>query len=73
MKDPVEFGAMGEQKSMISVKIVIMFTVAGSGKQIDRLLQILNVLRDEEILKGLLSAQSKEEIRTAIQKREQAF
>ena len=73
LKDPVEFGAMGEQKSMISVKIVIMFTVAGSGKQIDRLLQILNVLRDEEILKGLLSAQSKEEIRTAIQKREQAF
>ena len=64
---------MGEQKSMISVKIVIMFTVAGFGKQIDRLLQILNVLRDEEILKGLLSAQSKEEIRTAIQKREQAF
>ena len=27
----------------------------------------------DEILKGLLSAQSKEEIRTAIQKREQAF
>lgn len=50
-----------------------MFTVAGAGKQIDRLLQILNVLRDEEILKGLLSAQSKEEIRTAIQKREKAF
>ena len=58
---------------MIFVKIGIMCTVAGSGKQIDRLLQILNVLRDEEILKGLLSAQSKEEIRTAIQKREQAF
>ena len=73
LKDPVEFGAMGEQKSMIPVKIVIMFTVAGAGKQIDRLLQILNVLRDEEILKGLLSAQSKEEIRTAIQKREKAF
>ena len=73
LKNPVEFGAMGEQKSMIPVKIVIMFTVAGAGKQIDRLLQILNVLRDEEILKGLLSARSKEEIRTAIQKREQAF
>ena len=73
LKDPVEFGAMGEQKSMIPVKIVIMFTVAGAGKQIDRLLQILNVLRDEEILKDLLSAQSKEEIRTAIQKREKAF
>lgn len=73
LKNPVEFGAMGEKNSMISVKIVIMFTVAGAGKQIDRLLQILNVLRDEEILKGLLNAENKEEIRTAIQKREKAF
>lgn len=47
-----------------------MFTVAGKDKHIDRLLQILDMIKDEQILEGLLEATNKEEIRTAIQKRE---
>lgn len=70
LNPPVEFEAMGEVDCQISVRIVIMFTVAGENKQIDRLLQILNVIKDEEILRELLKAKSKDEIRTIIQKRE---
>lgn len=67
---PVEFDAMGEENCRIPVKIVIMFTVAGKNKHIDRLLQILALIKDEKILQGLLEAKSKEDIKTAIQKRE---
>lgn len=73
LDQPVEFDAMGEDNCRIPVKIVIMFTVAGAGKHIDRLLQILNMIKDEEILHGLLDAENKEEIRMVIQKRERKF
>lgn len=46
---------------------MIMFTVAGKDKHIDRLLQILDMIKDEQILEGLLEATNKEEIRTATQ------
>lgn len=73
LEQPVEFEAMGEDNCRIPVRIVIMFTVAGADKQIDRLLQILNVIKDEEILQGLLETKSKEEVREVIQKREKPF
>ena len=69
---PVKFDAMGEDDCRIPIKIVIMFTVAGKDKHIDRLLQILDMIKDEEILQGLLDAKNKEEIRTVIQKREKS-
>ena len=69
---PVEFDAMGEENCQIPVKIVIMFTVAGKNKHIDRLLQVLDMIKDEEILQGLLDAKNKKEIRTVIQKREKS-
>lgn len=69
---PVEFDAMGEENCQIPVKIVIMFTVAGKNKHIDRLLQILALIKDEKILQGLLKAKSKEDIKSEIQKREKA-
>ena len=68
----IEFDAMGEEDCRIPVKIVIMFTVAGKDKHIDRLLQILDMIKDEEILQGLLDAKNKKEIRTVIQKREKS-
>lgn len=70
LDEPIPFDAMGEEDCQITVKIVIMFTVAGKDKHIDRLLQLLAMIKDEQILKGLLAAKNKEEIRTAIQKRE---
>lgn len=70
LDQPIAFEAMGEDNCQVPVKIVIMFTVAGKDKHIDRLLQILDMIKDEQILKGLLEATNKEEIRTAIQKRE---
>lgn len=70
LDQPIAFDAMGEDDCQVPVKIVIMFTVAGKDKHIDRLLQILDMIKDEQILKGLLEATNKEEIRTAIQKRE---
>lgn len=70
LEKPVMFDAMGEDNCQIPIKIVVMFTVAGKDKHIDRLLQILDMIKDEKILQGLLAAVNKEEIRTAIQKRE---
>ena len=72
LNPPIEFDAMGEEDCRIPVKIVIMFTVAGKDKHIDRLLQILDMIKDEEILQGLLDAKNKKEIRTVIQKREKS-
>ena len=69
LDQPVEFDAMGEDDCRILIKIVIMFTVAGKDKHIDRLLQILDMIKDEEILQGQLDAKNKEEIRTVIQKK----
>ena len=64
LNPPIEFDAMGEEDCRIPVKIVIMFT--------DRLLQVLDMIKDEEILQGLLDAKNKKEIRTVIQKREKS-
>ena len=50
LNPPIEFDAMGEEDCRIPVKIVIMFTVAGKDKHIDRLLQVLDMIKDEEIL-----------------------
>jgi len=72
LNPPIEFDAMGEEDCRIPVKIVIMFTVAGKDKHIDRLLQVLDMIKDEEILQGLLDAKNKKEIRTVIQKREKS-
>ena len=46
--------------------------LAGKDKHIDRLLQVLDMIKDEEILQGLLDAKNKKEIRTVIQKREKS-
>lgn len=67
---PIEFDAMGEDDCIIPVKIVIMFTVAGKEKHIDRLLQILDLIKDEKILHGLLESKNKEDVIASIQKRE---
>ena len=72
LNPPIEFDAMGEEDCRIPVKIVIMVTVAGKDKHIDRLLQVLDMIKDEEILLGLLDAKNKKEIRTVIQKREKS-
>ena len=72
LNPPIEFDAMGEEDCRIPVKIVIMFTVAGKDKHIDRLLQVLDMIKDEEILQGLLDAKNKKEIRTVIQKKEKS-
>ena len=71
-KEGISIDAMGEEDCRIPVKIVIMFTVAGKDKHIDRLLQVLDMIKDEEILQGLLDAKNKKEIRTVIQKREKS-
>lgn len=70
LAEPVEFEAMGEDNCRIPVNIVVMFTVAGKDKHIDRLLQILKLIQNEEILKGFLEAESKEELLAVLKERE---
>lgn len=67
LNEPVAFDAMGEVSGTIPVRIVVLFTVAGAGKQIDRLLQILDVIKNKENLLEMLRAKTSEEIRSAVQ------
>ena len=70
LKEPVEFGAMGEENCRIPVKIIIMFTVAGKEKHLDRLMQIVRLLQDRKFLTGILAAEDKKQIIEIVRQRE---
>ena len=70
LKEPVEFGAMGEESCRIPVKIIIMFTVAGKEKHLDRLMQIVRLLQDRKFLTGILAAEDKKQIIEIVRQRE---
>ena len=70
LKKPVEFDAMGEENCRIPVKIIIMFTVAGKEKHLDRLMQIVHLLQDKKFLTGILAADTKKQIIETVRQRE---
>ena len=70
LKEPVEFDAMGEENCQIPVKIIIMFTVAGKEKHLDRLMQIVRLLQDKKFLTGILAAEDKKQIIETVRQRE---
>ena len=73
LKDTVEFGSMGDENCRIPVKIIIMFTVAGKEKHIDRLMQIVRLLQDRKFLTGILAAEDKKKIIETVRQREKIY
>ena len=70
LNPPIEFDAMGEENCRIPVKIIIMFTVAGKEKHLDRLMQIVRLLQDRKFLTGILAAEDKKQIIETVRQRE---
>lgn len=73
LKTPVEFDTMGEENCRIPVKIIIMFTVAGKEKHIDRLMRIVQLLQDRKFLTSILAAEDKKQILETVRQREKIY
>lgn len=73
LKEPVEFDAMGEENCRIPVKIIIMFTVAGKEKHLDRLLQIISLIQKEDLLKNIIMAKDKKQLIEVMQQGEHDY
>lgn len=71
LSEPVEFDAMGEEDCRIPVKIIIMFTVAGKEKHLDRLIQIIKLIQEDGLLSGLIAAKNTEQVIETIRNKEQ--
>ena len=64
---------MGDENCRIPVKIIIMFTVAGKEKHIDRLMRIVQLLQDRKFLTGILAAEDKKQIIETVRQREKIY
>ncbi len=71
LKNPVTFHAMGgDEDETVQIGIVFMLAVVDPNKHIDKLQRIIALIQDQELLKKLAKAGSKEEIITLIAEKE---
>lgn len=66
LKDPVDFGVMGDPNATIPVKIVFLLAMNESHSQLTLLQNLMQIFQDEEILSTMANASSKNEVKTLI-------
>ena len=62
LNHPVTFFQMGTDCDPISVSLVFMLTVTNPSQHIDRLLRILEIIQDSNVLEGLIHAGNHQDI-----------
>lgn len=67
LNDPVEFREMGNDDNKIPVKVVIFFGFANGDDHLRALTQIIESLQDQEFVKLLDKAESREEAKQILQ------
>ena len=66
LADPVEFRAMAEPEKIISVSLVMMLAVADKKKVVPVLTKVISILKNENAIKALQSATSKNHVKQII-------
>lgn len=63
---PVDFQAMGDPGTRVSVKIVMMLAISDPKAVVHVLRKVISILEDEAALQGLSSASTRQEVRNII-------
>ena len=67
LSQPVEFQAMGDPATGVSVKIVMMLAISDPKAVVHVLRKVISILEDEAALQALTSASTRQEVRNIIQ------
>lgn len=62
LKEPVEFYMMGGTGEVLNVKIVFLLAISNSKEQLELLKNLMALFQNKEVLEGIASAASAEEI-----------
>ncbi|WP_174614832.1 PTS sugar transporter subunit IIA [Virgibacillus ihumii] len=66
LKQPVEFGVMGDPDATVPVKIVFLLAMNESHSQLSLLQNLMQIFQDEETLPAIINASDKTEIKAMV-------
>ncbi|MDF2635000.1 MAG: putative IIA-like nitrogen-regulatory protein PtsN [Pelosinus sp.] len=69
LKNPVDFGIMGEETEKTPVKLVFMLAMHDSHSQLKMLQSLMGIFQDEEVLRYLANEESEVKIKEEVSKR----
>jgi PTS system galactitol-specific IIA component len=69
LKEPVDFGIMGEETEKTPVKLIFMLAMHDSHSQLKMLQSLMGIFQDEEILLYLANEESEVKIKEEVSKR----
>lgn len=70
LREPVNFHQMGEEKAQVSVRLVFLLMIENTELHMEYLQELLQIIRDREILQNLLQAETEEQAVQIIRKKE---
>ena len=73
LDDPVAFGQMGTDQGTVRVKLVFVLAIREPGSQVERLKQMMQILRDREMLERLENASDSRSVINIIRKKEESL
>lgn len=71
LTDPVAFGQMGTEQGTVMVKLVFVLAIREPGSQVERLKQMMQLLRDQEVLEQLKNASDSRSVINIIREKEE--
>lgn len=71
LTDPVAFGQMGTEQGTVMVKLVFVLAIREPGSQVERLKQMMQLLRDQEVLEQLKNASDSRTVINIIREKEE--
>ena len=73
LDDPVAFGQMGTEQGTVMVKLVFVLAIKEPGSQVERLKQMMQLLRDREVLEWLKNASDSRSVINIIREKEESL
>lgn len=71
LTDPVAFRQMGTEQGTVMVKLVFVLAIREPGSQVERLKQMMQLLRDQEVLEQLKNALDSRTVINIIREKEE--
>lgn len=73
LKHAVDFGQMGTDDEVTKVQLVFMLTIKDQGKYVEYLKNLLEVIRDKQVLEQFLDAKSSREMIEIVKEKEKSM
>lgn len=73
LDNPVAFGQMGTEQGTVMVRLVFVLAIKEPGSQVERLKQMMQMLRDREMLERLENASDSRSVINIIREKEESL